>query len=146
MIEYILRHQLVHCQSNLENGPSAVRLLSHRKTRIMYIKPTHQGHPDIYYNSSPDLGTSNLAVNQMVILVNSGSYTNDTYYFDNIRIGSTKLPDTFTPGVVYEDYQTVHNITFRDAIGTYTANTPNPSASGINTFKIGRYVENRLSV
>ncbi|OXA90444.1 family 16 glycosylhydrolase [Flavobacterium hercynium] len=94
-----------------------------------------------YYNSSPDEGTSNLAVNQMVLLFNSGSYTSDTYYFDNIRIGSTKLPDTFTPGVVYEDYQNTHNITFRDAIGTYTPNTPNPNASGINTSSnVGRYV------
>lgn len=94
-----------------------------------------------YYNSSPDAGTSNLAVNQMVLLFNSGSYTNDTYYFDNIRIGTTKLPDTFTSGVVYEDYQTVHNITFRDAIGTYTANAANPSASGINTSSnVGKYV------
>lgn len=94
-----------------------------------------------YYNSSPDAGTSNLAVNQMVLLFNSGSYTNDTYYFDNIRIGSTKLPDTFTPGVVYEDYQTIHNITFRDAIGTYTPNTANPNASGINTSSnVGKYV------
>ena len=94
-----------------------------------------------YYNSSPDAGTSNLAVNQMVLLFNSGSYTNDTYYFDNIRIGSTKLPDTFTPGVVYEDYQTIHNITFRDAIGTYTANTANPNASGINTSSnVGKYI------
>ncbi|WP_129748160.1 family 16 glycosylhydrolase [Flavobacterium anhuiense] len=94
-----------------------------------------------YYNSSPDAGTSNLAVNQMVLLFNSGSYTSDTYYFDNIRIGSTKLPDTFTPGVVYEDYQTIHNITFRDAIGTYTPNTANPNASGINTSSnVGKYV------
>lgn len=94
-----------------------------------------------YYNSSPDAGTSNLAVNQMVLLFNSGSYTSDTYYFDNIRIGSTKLPDTFTPGFVYEDYQTIHNITFRDAIGTYTANTANPNASGINTSSnVGKYV------
>lgn len=94
-----------------------------------------------YYNSSPDPGTSNLAINQMVLLFNSGSYTSDTYYFDNIRIGSTKLPDTFTPGVVYEDYQNTHNITFRDAIGTYTPNTANPSASGINTSSnVGKYV------
>jgi beta-glucanase (GH16 family) len=94
-----------------------------------------------YYNSSPDLGTSNLAVNQMVLLFNSGSYTSDTYYFDNIRIGTTKLADTYTPGVVYEDYQTIHNITFRDAIGTYTANAANPSASGINTSSnVGKYV------
>ncbi|TDW47988.1 putative secreted protein (Por secretion system target) [Flavobacterium sp. 270] len=94
-----------------------------------------------YYNSSPDEGTSNFAVNQMVLLFNSGSYTSDTYYFDNIRIGSTKLPDTYTAGVVYEDYQTIHNITFRDAIGTYTANTPNPSATGINTSStVGKYV------
>lgn len=94
-----------------------------------------------YYNSSPDAGTSNLAVNQMVLLFNSGSYTADTYYFDNIRIGSTKLPDTFTQGLVYEDYQTIHNITFRDAIGTYTPNTANPNASGINTStNVGKYV------
>ncbi|MDX6183648.1 family 16 glycosylhydrolase [Flavobacterium sp. Fl-77] len=94
-----------------------------------------------YYNSSPDAGTSNLAINQMVLLFNSGSYTSDTYYFDNIRIGSTKLPDTFTPGVVYEDYQNTHNITFRDAIGTYTPNIANPSATGINTSSnVGRYV------
>ncbi|MWB94140.1 family 16 glycosylhydrolase [Flavobacterium sp. GA093] len=94
-----------------------------------------------YYNSSPDGGTSNLAINQMVLLFNSGSYTSDTYYFDNVRIGATKLPDTFTPGVVYEDYQTIHNITFRDAIGTYTANAANPNASGINTSaNVGRYV------
>ncbi|MDQ6471629.1 family 16 glycosylhydrolase [Flavobacterium sp. LHD-80] len=94
-----------------------------------------------YYNSSPDAGTSNLAINQMVLLFNSGSYTSDTYYIDNIRIGSTKLPDTYTPGVVFEDYQMVHNITFRDAIGTYTANVANPSATGINTSaNVGRYV------
>ncbi|PXY46460.1 family 16 glycosylhydrolase [Flavobacterium hydrophilum] len=94
-----------------------------------------------YYNASPDLGTSNLAINQMVLLFNSGSYTSDTYYFDNIRIGSTKLPDTFTTGVVYEDYQNTHNITFRDAIGTYTPNTANPNASGINTSSnVARYV------
>ncbi|MDX6191746.1 family 16 glycosylhydrolase [Flavobacterium sp. Fl-318] len=94
-----------------------------------------------YYNSSPDEGTSNLAINQMVLLFNSGSYTSDTYYFDNIRIGSTKLPDTYTAGVVYEDYQTIHNITFRDAIGTYTANAANPNASGINTSSnVGKYV------
>lgn len=94
-----------------------------------------------YYNASPDLGTSNLAINQMVLLFNSGSFTSDTYYFDNIRIGSTKLPDTFTPGVVYEDYQNTHNIIFRDAIGTYTPNTANPNASGINTSSnVARYV------
>jgi beta-glucanase (GH16 family) len=94
-----------------------------------------------YYNSSPDEGTSNLAANQMVLLFNSGSYTSDTYYFDNIRIGSTKLPDTYTPGVVYEDYQTIHSITFREANGTYTANAANPSASGINTSSnVGKYV------
>jgi beta-glucanase (GH16 family) len=94
-----------------------------------------------YYNASPDLGTSNLAINQMVLLFNSGSYTSDTYYFDNIRIGATKLPDTFTPGVVYEDYQNTHNITFRDAIGTYTPNTANPNPSGINTSSnVARYV------
>lgn len=94
-----------------------------------------------YYNSSPDEGTSNLAINQLVLLFNSGSYTSDTYYFDNIRIGSTKLPDTFTAGVLYEDYQTTHNITFRDAIGTYTANAANPNASGINTSSnVGKYV------
>ncbi|PKB18753.1 family 16 glycosylhydrolase [Flavobacterium sp. 5] len=94
-----------------------------------------------YYNSSPDEGTSNLAANQMVLLFNSGSYTSDTYYFDNIRIGSTKLPDTYTPGTVYEDYQTIHTITFRDANGTYTANAANPNASGINTSSsVGKYV------
>lgn len=94
-----------------------------------------------YYNASPDDGTSNLAVNQMVLLFNSGSYTSDTYYIDNIRIGSTKLPDTFTPGVVYEDYQNTHNITFRDANGTYTPNAANPNASGINTSSnVGKYV------
>ena len=94
-----------------------------------------------YYNSSPDEGTSNLAINQMVLLFNSGSYTSDTYYFDNIRIGSTKLPDSFTAGVVYEDYQNTHNISFRDAIGTYTANAANPNASGINTSSnVGKYI------
>jgi beta-glucanase (GH16 family) len=94
-----------------------------------------------YYNSSPDEGTSNLAINQMVLLANSGSYTSDTYYFDNIRIGSTKLPDTFTPGLVYEDYQTIRNITFREAVGTYTPNTANPNASGINTSSnVGKYI------
>ena len=94
-----------------------------------------------YYNSSPDEGTSNLAINQMVLLFNSGSYTSDTYYFDNIRIGFTKAPDTFTPGVVYEDYQNAHNITFKDAIGTYTPTAANPNASGINTSSaVGKYV------
>lgn len=96
-----------------------------------------------YYNSTPDAGTSNLIVNQMVFLFNSGSNTGNTYYIDNIRIVSTKLPDTYTPGVIYEDYQATHNITFSAATGTYTPNTANPSSSGINTSsQVGRYVRN----
>ncbi len=98
-----------------------------------------------YYNSTPDEGTSNLAVNQMAFLFNSGSSTSDTYYFDNIRIGSTKLPDVFTPGAVYEDYQTIRNLTFKSANGTYTAAVANPSPTGINTSaNAGKYVRNTV--
>jgi beta-glucanase (GH16 family) len=98
-----------------------------------------------YYNSTPDEGTSNLAVNQMVFLFNSGSSTSDTYYFDNIRIGSTKPADTYTPGTVYEDYQNIRNLTFKDANGTYTPAFANPNASGINTSaNVGKYVRNSV--
>ncbi|KLT69322.1 family 16 glycosylhydrolase [Flavobacterium sp. ABG] len=130
---------------NLENSATSLPANFPKGRNSNYVAITSKQNQwetlTFYYNSSPDEGTSNLAINQMVLLFNSGSYTSDTYYFDNIRIGSTKLPDTYTAGVVYEDYQTIHNITFRDAIGTYTANAANPNASGINTSSnVGKYV------
>lgn len=94
-----------------------------------------------YFSSTPDANTSNFSVNQMVLLFNSGSNTSDTYYFDNVRIESTKSADNFVTGDVYEDYESIHNITFSNAIGTYTPNTPNPSADGTNTSpKVGKYI------
>ena len=130
---------------NLENSATSIPTNFPTGRNSNYVAITSKQNQwetlTFYYNSSPDEGTSNLAINQMVLLVNSGSYTSDTYYFDNIRIGTTKLPDTFTPGLVYEDYQTIHNITFRDAIGTYTPNIANPNASGINTSStVGKYI------
>ena len=95
------------------------------------------------YASSPDAATSNLTINQIVFLFNSGLATGNTFYIDNIRIAKTKLPDTYTVGAVYEDYQSIHNITYNGSIGTYTPTIANPSATGINTSaNVGRYVRN----
>jgi beta-glucanase (GH16 family) len=101
-----------------------------------------------YYASSPDAGTSNLIINQMVFLFSSGSNTSHTYYIDNIRIASTKLPDTYTTGTTYENYNGTRAITYVAQAGVnYTADVANPSVSGINTStQVGRYIRNTAAL
>jgi|GEM_PF-472124 len=97
------------------------------------------------FNSAPDAGTANVAIDQLAVLFNSGFYTGETYYIDNIRIAKKATP-TYTAGTTFENYDNVRNLPFRKADGTYVAAATNPSASGINTSaKVAQYTRNSTS-
>jgi beta-glucanase (GH16 family) len=91
------------------------------------------------FNTAPDAGTANVAIDQLVLLFNSGLFTGETYYIDNIRIAKKATP-TYTVGTTFENYDAIRNIGFRKSDGTYLAAANNPSATGINTSaKVGQY-------
>ncbi|MCA8832963.1 galactose-binding domain-containing protein [Hymenobacter pini] len=97
------------------------------------------------FNTAPDAGTANVAIDQLAILFNSGAYTGETYYLDNIRIAKKATP-TYSAGTTFENYDAVRNLPLRTANGTYVAAATNPSATGINTSaKVGQYTRNSAS-
>ncbi|PKV50180.1 glycosyl hydrolase family 16 [Aquimarina sp. MAR_2010_214] len=94
------------------------------------------------YTSSPDGATSNLSVDEVSILFDSGSNTTETYYFDNFRYGVTKLPPTYTFSEMIHDYNGSNNLTLNTTTtGVYTANVRNPGANTVNNSSLaGQYV------
>ncbi|AHJ99786.1 carbohydrate-binding protein [Hymenobacter swuensis] len=97
------------------------------------------------FNTAPDAGTANVAIDQLAVLFNSGAFTGETYYIDNIRIAKKATP-TYSAGTTFENYDAVRNLPLRNANGTYVAAANNPAATGINTSaKVGQYTRNAAS-
>lgn len=97
------------------------------------------------FNTAPDAGTANVAIDQLAILFNSGAFTGETYYIDNLRIAKKATP-TYSAGTTFENYDAVRNLPLRNANGTYVAAATNPSATGSNTSaKVGQYTRNAAS-
>ncbi|GAA3620719.1 family 16 glycosylhydrolase [Flavivirga jejuensis] len=85
------------------------------------------------HSSSPDAGTSNLSINEISILFNSGSNTTETYYFDNFRYGITKLPSSYQFSEMIQDYNGINNLTLNPTTtGTYTTDVENPETNTVN--------------
>ncbi|MBO2008942.1 Ig-like domain-containing protein [Hymenobacter negativus] len=98
------------------------------------------------FDTSPDAGTSNLAIDQLAVLFNGNTNTGNTYYLDNLKVIKHVADPTYTAGTLYEDYQATHNISYQTANGTYQATQANPSATGINTSSsVGKYTRNAAS-
>ena len=94
------------------------------------------------FNSAPDAGTANVAIDQLAVLFNSGLYTGETYYIDNVRIAKKATP-TYTAGTTFENYDAIRNLPFRKSDGVYVAAANNPSATGLNTSaKVAQYTRN----
>jgi len=97
------------------------------------------------FNTAPDAGTANVAIDQLAVLFNSGAFTGETYYLDNLRIAKKATP-TYSAGTTFENYDVVRNLPLRNANGTYVAAATNPSATGLNTSaKVGQYTRNAAS-
>jgi beta-glucanase (GH16 family) len=94
------------------------------------------------YNTAPDGGTANVAINQLAILFNSGFKTGETYYIDNIRVAKKAVP-TFSAGTTFENYDNVRNLTYLKSDGAYQPVVNNPASGGLNTSaKVGQYTRN----
>jgi beta-glucanase (GH16 family) len=94
------------------------------------------------YNTAPDGGTANVAINQLAFLFNSGFKTGETYYIDNIRVAK-KAAATYSAGTTFENYDAVRNLTYVKSDGAYQPAVTNPSATGLNTSaKVGQYTRN----
>ncbi|TYZ10130.1 carbohydrate-binding protein [Hymenobacter lutimineralis] len=97
------------------------------------------------FNNAPDAGTANVAIDQLAVLFNSGFFTGETFYLDNLRIAKKATP-TYSAATTFENYDAIRNLPLRSANGTYVAAANNPSATGINTSaKVGQYTRNTAS-
>lgn len=83
-----------------------------------------------YFSSAPN-GSSDLAVDQLAVLFSPNKAVTQTYYIDNIRIGKKVV---YGPGsTVYENYDSIHLVSYQYSDGAYTPNTANPAPNVINS-------------
>ncbi len=100
------------------------------------------------YASSPDSATSGVAVDEISLLFNPNSNTSETYYFDNFRIGKTKLPVNYSFLEVIQDFENINNLTYNTTTtGNYTFGVDNPANNDINaSAKAGAYIRNNTEL
>lgn len=100
------------------------------------------------YVSSPDGATSNLSVNEISLLFDSGANTSDTYYFDNFRYGVTKLPPTYSFSEIIQDYNGTNHLTLNGTTtGVYNSNVGNPGTNEVNSSSLaGQYVRDNTEL
>ena len=97
----------------------------------------------LVYNSSPDAGSSNLTIDELVFLLNSNSYTGNTYYLDNLRVVKHVADPVYNLATVFEDYEATHNLTYLSSAGTYQPTLANPAPAAPNTSaNVARYARN----
>jgi uncharacterized protein YjdB/beta-glucanase (GH16 family)/methyltransferase-like protein len=129
----------------LENAAKSIQTFPVGRHSVYEIKTTRQNAwetVEFEYVNSPDLGTGSTTVDQMAILVAVETNTSDTYYIDNIVIGTAGDLCPRTLNQTLEDFQTNRNITFNSSTGTLST-VANPSASGANTSaQVGKYIRN----
>ena len=98
------------------------------------------------FDTAPDAGTSNLAIDQLAVLFNGNTNTGNTYYLDNVKVVKHVADPTYTAGTLFEDYEATHNVSYVTANGAYLATQNNPSATGVNTSAhVARYTRNSTS-
>ncbi|GAA4046939.1 hypothetical protein GCM10022409_36270 [Hymenobacter glaciei] len=98
------------------------------------------------FDTAPDAGTSNLAIDQLAVLFNGNTNTGNTYYLDNLKVVKHVADPTYTAGTLFEDYEATHNVSYVTANGTYLATQNNPSATGVNTSaRVAKYTRNSAS-
>ena len=98
------------------------------------------------FDTAPDAGTSNLAIDQLAVLFNGNTNTGNTYYLDNLKVLKYVADPFYTAGTLFEDYETVHNVSYVTANGTYLATQNNPAATGVNTSAhAAKYTRNSAS-
>lgn len=98
------------------------------------------------FDTAPDAGTSNLAIDQLAVLFNGNTNTGNTYYFDNLKVIKHVADPTYSAGTLFEDYEATHNVSYVTANGTYLATQNNPSATGVNSSAhVAKYTRNSAS-
>ena len=87
----------------------------------------------LVFDTAPDAGTANVAIDQLAVLFAGNTNTGNTYYLDNIRIAKHVADPTYSAGTTFEDYEATHNLTYLSSDGTYSPTIANPSATAPNT-------------
>jgi hypothetical protein len=85
-------------------------------------------------SAQPDLAVSNATVNRLVLLFDPGSFSADTYYWDDLMGPEFSNPCVgVTPDpTILDDFECQRNISYAFSNGTLQS-APNPLVSGINT-------------
>ncbi len=95
------------------------------------------------FSTSPDAqGTNVFAIDQLALLFNSNSFTDNTYYFDNFKVGSQPEAPVISTDII-EDFDGTSN--WREAFinGVYTAPAANPAPDATNpSANVAQYVRN----
>jgi uncharacterized protein YjdB len=129
----------------LENAAKSSQTFPVGRHSVYEVKTTKQNAwetLEFEYVNSPDLGTGSTTVDQLAILFAVETNSADTYYIDNIAIGTAGDLCPRILNQTLEDFQTNRNITFNSATGTLTS-IANPAPGGVNTSaQVGKYVRN----
>jgi uncharacterized protein YjdB len=129
----------------LENAAKSVQTFPVGRHSVYETKTTKQNAWETLefdYVNSPDLGTGSNTVDQMAILFAVETNSGDTYYIDNIVIGTAGDLCPRVLNQTLEDFQTNRNITFNSSTGTLST-VANPASGGINTSaQVGKYIRN----
>ncbi|MBN2485886.1 MAG: discoidin domain-containing protein [Bacteroidales bacterium] len=98
------------------------------------------------WSSTPNASVPNVNVNKLVLLIDEKTFNGDMYYIDNIRILSSKQPESFVLSKVIEDFDANRNLNLVWTGEELTAPTTNPSPTGINTSaNVAKYVRHQVN-
>jgi uncharacterized protein YjdB/beta-glucanase (GH16 family) len=129
----------------LENAAKSTQTFPVGRHSVYEVKTTRQNAwetVEFEYVNSPDLGTGSTTVDQMAILFAVETNSSDTYYIDNLVIGTAGDLCPRILNQTLEDFQTNRNITFNSSTGTLST-VANPASGGINTSaQVGKYIRN----
>ena len=121
---------------NLENSTIAATPYPAGRHSIYQAKTTVQNQWETVtfeYAYKPDAATPDTGIDQLIFLFDSGNYTGETFYIDNVRIINTKEPPTYQDNTVYENFDGTSLLTVGYYDGTYSAPIANPDTGGSNS-------------
>ena len=131
---------------NLENSAIAAAPYPIGRHSVYQAKSTVQNQWETVtfeYSFTPDAGTPDVGIDQLIFLFDPGNFTGETYHIDNVRMVSTKGPTVYLDDTVYEDYDGNSLLSVGTYDGVYDAPVSNPDPGGVNTSNnAGQYTRN----
>jgi beta-glucanase (GH16 family) len=131
-----LRIQLENSAKSAQQFPVGRHSVYESKTTVQNQWET----VEFEYVNSPDVGTGANTVDQIAFLLAVETNSNNTYYIDNVVIGTAGDPCPRIVNQTLEDFQDNRNLVFKSSTGTLSL-VDNPNPSGVNaSAQVGKYI------